>query len=276
MMSIMHRLPFAALALCIAFWPVWGWYVRGSLDGSNDPWGLLAAATALGLVWQRQPLESLSFPLALPGVFLILYMGADWWGLPISVRAVLAFMALGCLLCACRLGRRLDLPLLGLLLLALPLMASLQFYLGYPLRVLAGILAVGLLQFDGLGVVREGTMLLWDGKHIAIDAPCSGIKMLWTGLYLAAACAGLYRFSGVKTVLVLVLSAAIVILANSLRAATLFYLEAGLIELPPWMHEAAGVMVFLAAGLAIVAGAHWIRVFRSGGMPWAFVVRSGS
>lgn len=280
MVSVMQRFPFVALALCLALWPVWGWYVRGSLDGSNDPWGLLATVTALGLVWQGQPLRRLAAPLVLPGMFLVLYMGAVWWGLPVSIRAVLGFMALGCLLSAYRLGRRLDLPLLGLLLLALPLTASLQFYLGYPLRVVAGILAAGLLQLDGLGVVRQGTMLLWEGQLVAIDAPCSGIKMLWTGLFLATACAGLYRFSVVKTLMVLALSAAVVILANGLRAATLFYLEAGLMDLPPWMHEAAGITVFLGAGVAIVAGAHWMRLFELGRMPWAcaagVVVHSGS
>ncbi|WP_034923523.1 archaeosortase/exosortase family protein, partial [Candidatus Accumulibacter vicinus] len=66
---------------------------------------------------------------------------------------------------------------------------SLQFYGGYPLRVLAGSLAVALLQLNGLAVERAGAVLLWDGRQIAIDAPCSGLRMLWAGAYLMAAAA---------------------------------------------------------------------------------------
>lgn len=238
----------------LACWPVLAWYGRGSFDGSNDPWGLLALTTAGFVVWRAPPAVPPRQPLLLPGIFLLLYSLATLAGLPIALRAMLATLAMTALASAWHLGRRLDLPLLALALLALPLTASLQFYGGYPLRVLAGWLAVGLLKSNGLAVVLDGAVFLWDGRQIAIDAPCSGLRMLWAGGYLMAAAAALFRFSPHQTVLAAALTGGIVIAANAVRAAALFYLESGLLPLPAWTHEAAGMSVFLAAGLLIVHG----------------------
>ncbi|MDD3481772.1 archaeosortase/exosortase family protein [Azovibrio restrictus] len=245
--------PLLLLALLAAFWPVLLWYLRGSFDGSNDPWGLLAllaAALALGREPARQPPPAR--PLLLPLLGLGLYATASLAGLPLSLRAGLAALTLGALLSAWRLGRRLDLPLTGLLLLALPLAASLQFYLGYPLRVLAGHLTLLLLDLHGLPVQLEGATLLWNGQEIAIDAPCSGVRMLWSGLFLMAAAAAWHRFTPRQTLLALGLTLVAVVAANGLRAAALFYLESGLLQLPPWVHDATGLAVFLAAGAGIL------------------------
>lgn len=248
--------PLLLLALLAAFWPVLLWYLRGSFDGSNDPWGLLAllaAALTLGREPARQPpAQPPAQPLLLPLLGLGLYATASLAGLPLSLRAGLAALTLGALLSAWRLGRRLDLPLTGLLLLALPLAASLQFYLGYPLRVLAGHLTLLLLDLHGLPVQLEGATLLWNGQEIAIDAPCSGVRMLWSGLFLMAAAAAWHRFSPRQTLLALGLTLVAVVAANGLRAAALFYLESGLLQLPPWVHDATGLAVFLAAGAGIL------------------------
>jgi len=251
---------FAPLVLlALACWPVLAWYGRGSFDGSNEPWGLLALATAGFVVWRAAPAVPPRQPLLLPSLFLLLYSLASIAGLPIALRAMLAALAMTALVSACHLGRWLDLPLLALALLALPLTASLQFYGGYPLRVLAGWLAVGLLKSNGLAVVLDGAVFLWDGRQIAIDAPCSGLRMLWAGGYLMAAAAALFRFSPRQTLLAASLTGAIVIAANAVRAAALFYLESGLLPLPAWTHEAAGMSVFLAAGLLIVHGLYRIE-----------------
>jgi len=256
-MKMSRIAPFVLLAL--ACWPVLAWYGRGSFDGSNEPWGLLALATAGFVVWRAAPAVPPRQPLLLPSLFLLLYSLASIAGLPIALRAMLAALAMTALVSACHLGRRLDLPLLALALLALPLTASLQFYGGYPLRVLAGWLAVGLLKSNGLAVVLDGAVFLWDGRQIAIDAPCSGLRMLWAGGYLMAAAAALFRFSPRQTLLAASLTGAIVIAANAVRAAALFYLESGLLPLPAWTHEAAGMSVFLAAGLLIVHGLYRIE-----------------
>lgn len=245
----MRSVPGAGLLLILAAcWPVLAWYWRGSLDGSNDPWGLLALGTALFALRHSPRLPQPAHPLALPGVCLILYAMATVAGLPASLRAIAAALALAALGSARWRGRRLDLPIASLALLALPLTATLQFYFGYPLRLLAGWLAVVLLQLNGIAVVLDGTTFLWDGRQIAIDAPCSGIRMLWAGCYLTAAGAALFRFSPRQTMATGMLTLLVVITANAIRAAALFYLEGGLVDLPAWTHEAAGLSVFLAAG----------------------------
>lgn len=107
----------------LACWPVLAWYGRGSFDGSNEPWGLLALVTAALVVWRAPPAAPPRQPLLLPSLFLLIYSLASLAGVPIALRAMLAALAMTALASAWYLGRRLDLPLLALALLALPLTA---------------------------------------------------------------------------------------------------------------------------------------------------------
>lgn len=247
-------LPFAWLggAMCLAFWPVWVWFAKGTMDGSNDAAGLLAAATALLVVWRTRAEQAIPRTLALPAVLLAIYAVANGAGLPIATCALIAAVALAALGSAASLGRRLDPALLCLCLLALPLAASLQFYLGYPLRVLAGTLSVAMLRMSGVAVVRDGAILLYDGQLLAIDAPCSGVKMLWAGAYLACALAAGYRLAPLRTLAALAMAGAVIIGANAMRASALFYLESGLVRMPSWGHQAVGIACFVAGALGIL------------------------
>ncbi len=253
-------------AVLAALWPVWRWYVAGTLDGSNDGWGLLAAATAIALCWRARQAQLLSeagnghhdalgwpaWPLALPLLFLLAYLLATLAGLSPALRAVPAVLALAALASLACFGRRVHLPLFALSLLALPLAASLQFYLGYPLRVVAGSLSALLLQLNGLAVVREGTLLRFGEQVIAIDAPCSGVKMLWAAMYLTYTLAALRGLGSRQTVLAIASALAIVVLGNGVRAAALFYTESGLLHLPPWAHATTGTLVFAACAILII------------------------
>jgi exosortase/archaeosortase family protein len=238
----------------VAFWPVWIWFAAGSADASNDYTGLLAAATAIVMVWRAPAAQPIAHALALPAALLALYALGAAAGVAPVVAATLAAVALAALASAARLGRRMDAALLGLCMLALPIAASLQFYCGYPMRVLAGNLTVALLRMNGIAVVREGAMLAWNGQLIAIDAPCSGVKMLWAGLYLACALAASYRLPAARTLAAVALAVAVIVAANAIRAAALFHTEAGLLILPPWAHQASGVVCFIGAALAILLG----------------------
>src|SRR5262249_56884850 len=108
-------------------------------------------------------------------------------------RAAIAATAIAATVSSMRFGRRLHLGVWGLLLLALPVVASLQFYLGFPMRAVVAKLAAPMLQINGFAVVAEGASLNWNGDPILIDAPCSGVKMLWTGFYLTCALASYYN-----------------------------------------------------------------------------------
>jgi exosortase/archaeosortase family protein len=246
-------------AVCLALWPVWIWFGAGALDGSNDSTCLLAAVAAAFIVLRAPKQPRVRYPLLLPTLCVALYGLATAAGMALSVRALIAALALAALASAFRMGKRLDVALCALCVLALPLAATLQFYFGYPLRVLAGDLSVLMLRMNGLAVVREGAMLAWDGKLIAIDAPCSGLKMLWAGLFLACALAAGARLSAPRTLLAVALAAGVVVAANAVRAAALFYMETDLVRLPHWAHGGMGVVCFAGAALAILAGVQAIK-----------------
>jgi exosortase/archaeosortase family protein len=88
---------------------------------------------------------------------------------------------------------------------------------------------------------------------IWIDAPCSGIKMLWVGLLLTFVVLCLYELPLLKTLLVLPLAGVVILVANVFRAVALFYLEAGVLRLPSWGHEYAGVIAFVLEAAGIIA-----------------------
>ena len=69
---------------------------------------------------------------------------------------------------------------------SLPLVASLDFFAGYPLRLAAAELGRGMLWFVGIEAERNGVLLVHCGRLVGIDPPCAGVRMLWTACFLAA------------------------------------------------------------------------------------------
>lgn len=248
----MKPLPMMLLLQLLAFWPVWPWYVARMLDGSDEPLGVLALGTVLLVLTTRHPgTVGQARPLLWPLVSTVGYV-LSYPFLPPLLRAAVALLALGCTLSVYRFGTICHVGLCGLLLLSLPLVASFQFYAGYPLRLLTGALAVLLLRLSGLAVSQEGTALHWAGTVISVDAPCSGIHMLWTGLYLTLTLACLYRLGPWQTLHALGVAGVALVLGNGLRTAALFYPEAGIVVVPPWVHDGVGVVTFLAMAMGLV------------------------
>lgn len=239
-------------AQLIAYWPVWRWYVSRLADTSDEPWGLLALGTALLFLLLHgtsRPLRLWHWGLA--SGFALTYTLADPL-LPPLLRAVIAVIALGCTLSGYCLERSFHLGIVGLLLLSLPLLASLQFYAGYPVRWLTTQIAAELIQLTGYTVTAQGTTLLWLGELIAVDAPCAGIRMLWTGLYLNFTLACFTRLSLRGTWLAYSLSTGCIFLGNVLRATALFYVEAGLTPAYDGLHSGIGLVIFAAVATAII------------------------
>ena len=149
------------------------------------------------------------------------------------------------------------LPVLGLAVLALPFIASLQFYAGYPLRVLTAEVSRWLL-LPWFHVLREGSSLNVDGLLVIVDAPCSGVQMAWAGYFTACAVA-LWAGRGDRAfALRLPLVGAAVLLGNVLRNTALVALEATGRGMPA-LHEGIG-LVALAAVCGAVAWAMARRV----------------
>jgi len=244
--------------LLLAFWPVWRWYGARMTDGSDEPLGLIALLTAAAFVPRRGWLEVIRpRALAVATGVLALYVAA-FDHLPLLVRGAVAVAALGAVLP--RDSARSPLPLLALLLLSLPLIATLQFYLGFPLRVATTWCAAHVLGLTGCVVEAHGTVLRWAGEEILVDAPCSGIRMLWTASYLSATLAAVHRLPTARFSRLAQTTAAVVFLANLARTVVLFFLETGLWPNPPWAHEAAGLALFIVAAGACAATARWLRV----------------
>jgi exosortase/archaeosortase family protein len=242
-----------------AFWPVWQWYGARVVSSTDGRWGALAALSAVAfLLWRKGATrETKARLLLLPALLLLLY-AVSYPFFPPLLRAAAAFTCLGCTLGALRMGRRFHAGLAGLLYLSLPVTESLQFYGGYPLRVLVASVAAMVLQLGGFLVVREGTCLNWGEKLIWVDAPCSGVRMLWVGLYLACALAALYELRLLKLLYALSAAFVIVIGGNIFRAVALFYLEAGIVEMPAHAHDYVGVVVFVMIATSITFAVQYL------------------
>ncbi len=228
----------------LALWPVWRWYASRVINSHGDEYGLLALGTAIFLLWVRQiKTTQREITLSVPIFFLLSY-GFLYRFVPSEIEAAIAFSTLAVLLSMFKGRRWPEIGILGLFLLSLPLIPSLQFYLGYPMRVLVAVFTIPILRLGGFEVVREGTCLLWGTKLVWIDAPCSGIRMLWVGGYLLFTLTSIYRLSAFRTITAGVLALLLVVASNILRSASLFYLEADVIELPSGFHDAVGIVVF--------------------------------
>ncbi len=273
-----------------AFWPIWRWYVHRLGDQSDEAWGIVALVTAVTFIFlwrpdaakperfKREPriftdatdqrgssatilgvhANPSSLPLRfrarliLPATLLLCYALSYHFLSPLP-RAVIAVSAIAATVSAVRFGQRMHLGLWGLLLLSLPVVASLQFYLGFPMRAVVAMLAAPMLQVNGFAVAAEGASLNWNGEMILIDAPCSGVKALWTGFYLAFTLACHYKLNAKRTALVCAAAFVAIIIGNTFRAAALFYVESGASNLaaPEWTHQGVGVAVFAATAIAI-------------------------
>ncbi len=241
--------------LAAALWPAAWWMGQRMVDGSDEPLGLLALATLSLLLWQcRRRLRAAPqlgwLALALTGVALSTALLAQ---APPLVSSLFGLAALGAGLAAFLPAGVPAAPVLGLSLLSLPLLASLQFYAGYPLRVLTAEASRWLLA-PGFAVERSGTALRVDGRLIMVDAPCSGVQMLWLG-YFTACVVALYCARRDAAFLVRLPAVSVLVLTgNVLRNTLLVTLEASGADVAGWMHEGVGLLVLAAvcAGIARV------------------------
>ncbi|MDM8347405.1 exosortase Q [Pseudomonas sp. sp1636] len=231
----------------LALWPVWQWSVRRMSDGSDDPFGIVALAALLPMLWRER--SRLAAAPRLPGLLLALLLcavAALTPGLPPLLRAVLAVLALFSGVLALRVPGQALLAWLGLALLALPIMSSLQFFIGYPLRVLTAEVSAWLLRAGGLEVLRQGSTLEVAGQLVMVDAPCSGIQMAWVAYFTAFATAAWLRLTDRQLLRRLPLLGGLVLTGNILRNSVLVLQETGRLDWPSWMHEGTGLLVFVA------------------------------
>ena len=259
------RVPAAGwLALqAAALAPTWVWMARRMADGSDDPLGLLALAALAVMLWSlRRELRAAPrlgwLLLALLGTVAATLLRSGlgpWPALPPLAASLLAVLALACGLLAFLPQRIAALPVVGLAVLALPLLSSLQFYAGYPLRVITAEASRWLLA-PGFTVAREGSSLLVDGRLVIVDAPCSGVQMVWLGYFTACAVA-LWARRGDRGFVARLPAVGLLVLAgNIVRNSLLVAFEGAGRPLAPWAHDALGLLLLalVCTGIATVMG----------------------
>jgi exosortase/archaeosortase family protein len=240
----------------LALWPHGAYLIERAFDGSDDPLGLLALiALAAWVAWRRQHLRlSPHLGWLCVSIALALVANGAWWaGAPALLASLLAAASLSGALLAWWPAERARLPLAGLVVLALPWIASLQFYLGYPLRVLTAQLSAWALQLGGLDAVRSGASMLVQGRLVIVDAPCSGVQMGWLAYFVACVAAATSGCSDRAFVRRAPLIGALVLLGNVVRNSVLVVLEARPHGLSPGWHEAIGLAVLAAVCVAVLA-----------------------
>ena len=240
------------VAVVAALWPIWSWSAARFLDGSDEPLGLVAigALAALTLRDWRSLCEPPREGWLVTATALACAAVVTDTLLPALFRGVLASIAVTATLIAVRRDDRALLPQLMLALLSLPLLSSLQFYLGYPLRVITAETSALLLSFAGLDVQRSGGALSVNGALVIVDAPCAGIHMAWTA-YFTAAVIGAWRRLDSRTFLLQSSCVGVnVIVANVFRNSVLVVLEARPVGLSSAWHEATGLAAFTLVCLA--------------------------
>jgi exosortase len=231
----------------LAQWPVWQWSARRMSDGSDDPFGIVALIALSLLLWRERRRLSAAPRLSwLLSALLLCALVGLVPGVPPLLRAVLAVLALFAVVLALRAPGQALLAWLGLGLLALPIMSSLQFFIGYPLRVLTAEVSAWLLRAGGLEVLRQGSTLEVAGQLVMVDAPCSGIQMAWVAYFTAFATAAWLRLSDRQLLRRLPLLGVLVLAGNILRNSLLVLQETGRLDWPGWMHEGTGLLVFVA------------------------------
>lgn len=246
----MKRLQLGALLLFLAaVSPLFLWYGRRITDQSDEPLGLIALLTALGFLWLQRKEISVQ-PLALAGGALLLISAqlSPLKQFPLGLGLVV-IVALGL---ALQVPRK-KAGIMLLLFLSLPLMASLNFFAGYPLRLIVAESSRILLFLGGLDIERVGALLKDGAQLVGVDPPCAGISMLWTGCFAAAVLATRLSFSYFQTAKFLCGSLLLVILGNVLRATILFFPESGRVHWPHFTHEGVGLIMHAFVLLVIVA-----------------------
>ena len=232
----------STLLLALAFSPVLFWYGSRLDDGTGEPLGLIALALALIFISQNpQPTAPRFAEISLALYALSLFF------LPPLLRAIPSLATLAFLT-----GMHRRAGYFGLLILSLPLQASLDFFLGYPLRLITASASHFLLSMIIPGVAQIGVQLSHHDSIVSVDPPCSGIQMLWATAFLTALLAALFKLTYRRTVLLSLAALSLCLLANIFRASTLFFPESNLITLPGFAHQGIGLLFFAIAAFALI------------------------
>lgn len=257
-------------AQLLFFKPSFSWYVGRITDGSDEPLGLIALVAMGVLAALQSPRMQGRFEgnegcavsrksLEIPGAFLILFLLTSPF-LPPLGGAAFASLSIATLLGSLSFRRPLHLGFGSLALLSLPLISTLQFYAGFPLRYATGQVVAATYRILGFPVYAEGTLLRQGNATVWIDAPCSGVKALWCSLFFISVLIVLKPLSRRHTSVLWSATSAAVFVGNCARNALLFISESSPIseEVKHTIHHLVGLS--LIGSIAAFSFLLWTRL----------------
>jgi exosortase/archaeosortase family protein len=230
--------------LAAALWPTWWWMGKRMADGSDDPLGILALAAMATLLFVHRHQLRAAPRLVLQATALVgvVLTTAVQHHLPDLLVALMGLLSLAAGMLAFLPAQVATAPVWGLSVLSLPLLASLQFYAGFPLRVITAEISSWLLSV-AYTAERTGSSLLVDGQLIIVDAPCSGVQMAWLGYFTACAVALAVRRDNRGFLLRLPVVGVLVLFGNVVRNTVLVAAHASGIHLGNGAHQAFGLVI---------------------------------
>lgn len=234
------------LPMMVVWIPVALWFVKRLDDGSDEPLGLLALACALALAWRDRASFHLHSAPRICGALLLFLSIASIGVLPPMIRAGMAIIGTGTWF-----GIHRKPALLGLFLLSLPVVSSLHFYIGWPLRLAAAEGSVRILELAGVVIARQGVNLEIGGEHIGVDPACGGILMLWHAMAAAMTLAALHHASWKTTIISAGLAFLLAVPANILRTTWLVIEESGRVQPSGISHSKIGLICFIVVLLPL-------------------------
>ncbi|MDZ4833343.1 MAG: exosortase/archaeosortase family protein [Candidatus Melainabacteria bacterium] len=258
-MAKLKLVPIELVLLLVAFWHSVHWFVVRTADISDEPWGLVSLATVACFIaasWNSKKSIFSSKQLTVVAVVLMAVYSFSFLVMPPLVRCLIALLTFGVVVWSRTLPEKRNLiALFGLLILSSPLIASLQFFVGFPLRVLVTNVSAAVIQGAGVALSVTGTTFEHQGRMILVDSPCSGINMLWSGFYLCFVLCWIKRLSVFRSLLLCAITFSGVVATNVGRTATLVFvdiLNAAGRKFPEFTHDAVGTASFVSLALIIV------------------------
>lgn len=231
------------LTLIIALFQKQLWWLGFRL-ADNDGWScyLGIAISILFIFKSKKEINVKKYTFYFLSIFLVIFsLTIEFMPHLIQCLAILFILYAGFCLC---LDKALNFRIILLLCFCLPWLATFQFYLGYPLRVICSHGATLFFGLINLPVELKGILFSYQNQTVYIDAPCSGIKMLYIGLLFAVILCNLFELSLKKTVIFLGLTFLMILVTNVFRYIILFFGETGFFYMPEWLHSGIGLILF--------------------------------
>ncbi|MGE3404054.1 MAG: exosortase/archaeosortase family protein [Vicinamibacterales bacterium] len=250
-----------AAAATLLYAPLGAGLARQWYDDPASSHGVALAIAAAVVLWRRRaalralPVAPANAGFALLAASLILHMAGTFAGELFVLRvSALASLAACVLTLAGSAHLRLLAAPLVLLLLAIPLPATLVTSLTLPLQLFASQMAAGLLGTAGITAIREGNLITLSTVTLEVADVCSGLRSIVSLVAMIAMAKTLIDMPVRQAATLAVAAVPIAIAGNTLRVAGTGILAHlfGAGAARGLVHDLTGYAAFFAMGAALL------------------------